>query len=91
MAHLESAIVVTKTVTLVLGSLIAFLSYRAYRRTGVAALRSLAVGFGIVTVGAILAGVTDQFTGLGLAVGVLLQSALTLVGFAVITYSLYVD
>ena len=91
MVHLETAIVVTKTVTLVLGSLISLLSYRAYRRTGAAALRSLAVGFAIVTVGTILAGVTDQFTGLGLAFGVLLQSALTLVGFAVITYSLYAD
>ncbi len=91
MVHVESAIVATKTVTLVLGSLIAYLSYRAYRRTGAVALRSLAVGFGIVTAGAILAGVTHQFTGLDLAVGVLLQSTLTLVGFAVITYSLYAD
>ena len=91
MVHLESAIVVTKTVTLILGSFIALLSYRAYRRTGARPLRSLAVGFAIVTVGAILAGVSHQFTGLDLAFGVLLQSALTLVGFAVITYSLYAD
>ena len=91
MIHLESAIVVTKTLTLILGSLITLFSYRAYRRTGAVALRSLAVGFGIVTVGAILAGVTDQFTDLGFASGVLLQSVLTLVGFAVITYSLYAD
>ena len=91
MVHLEAAIVVTKTVTLILGSLISLLSYRAYRRTGAAALRALAVGFAIVTAGAILAGVVDQFTGLDLAAGTLLQSTLTLVGFAVITYSLYAD
>lgn len=91
MVHLESAIVVTKTVTLALGSLITLFAYRAYRRTGAAALRALAVGFAVVTAGAILAGVVDQFTGLGLAVGALLQSALTLVGFAIITYSLYTE
>ena len=91
MVHLESAIVVTKTVTLMLGSLITLFSYRAYRRTGATALQALAIGFAIVTVGAILAGVVDQFTGLGFLVGALLQSTLTLVGFAVITCSLYVD
>ena len=91
MVHLESAIVVTKTATLVLGSLITLFSYRAYRRTGAAALRALAVGFAVITLGTILAGVVHQFTGLGFTAGALLQSTLTLVGFAVITYSLYAD
>ena len=74
-----------------LGSLITLFSYRAYRRTGATALRALAVGFAVVTVGTILAGVVDRFTGLGFLVGALLQSTLTLVGFAIITYSLYAD
>ena len=91
MAGLELAIVATKTATLVLGFLIAFLAYRAYRRTGATSLRSLALGFGIVTVGAILAGVVDLVTSLRLVYGVLLQSALTLIGFAIITYSLYAE
>lgn len=91
MTHLETAIVVTKAVTLLLGGLITFLAYKAYRRTGAPALRALAVGFGVVTVGAILAGVVHQFTTLGLLSSVLLQSSLTAVGFGVITYSLYAD
>ena len=90
-AGIELAIVATNTATLVLGSLIVLLSYRAYRRTGATALRSLALGFGVVTLGAILAGLVDLVTSFRLGYGVLLQSALTLVGFAIITYSLYAE
>ncbi|MFB6255232.1 MAG: hypothetical protein ABEH58_00645 [Haloplanus sp.] len=41
--------------------------------------------------GALLAGVGHQFTSLALAQSVVIESALTLVGFAVIVYSLYAD
>ena len=91
MTHLTTAIIVVKTLTLALGGLITYLSLKAYRRTGAPALRALAIGFGTVTVGAILAGVVDQLTPFDLLWGVLVQSALTLVGFAIITYSLYVE
>lgn len=91
MAHLTTAIIVVKTLTLALGGLITYLSLKAYRRTGAPALRALSVGFGTVTVGAIVAGFVDQLTPFDLLWGVLIQSTLTLVGFAIITYSLYVD
>jgi hypothetical protein len=51
------AIIAMKTVTLILGGLITYLSYKAYRRTGAEPLRYLSVGFGIVTLGSLLAGV----------------------------------
>ncbi|MFB6079482.1 MAG: hypothetical protein ABEJ81_00530 [Haloferacaceae archaeon] len=91
MSHIITAIVVIKTLTLALGGLITLLSYRAYARTGARALRALAIGFGVVTVGAIAAGLLHQLTPLGLRGSVLVESLLTLVGFAIITYSLYVD
>lgn len=91
MVHLTTAIVVAKMLTLALGATITFFSYRAYDRTGAPALRALAVGFGVVTLGAILAGLVHQFTGLSLQWGILVESLLTLVGFAVITYSLYAE
>lgn len=91
MVHLTTAIVVIKTLTLAFGGLITFLSYRAYTRTGSPALRALAIGFGVVTTGAIAAGLLDQLTPLGLRWSVLVESLLTLAGFAVITYSLYAD
>ena len=91
MSHVEIAIVATKTVTLGLGALIAYLSYKAYARTGEPALRALSVGFAAVTLGAVAGGVIDLVLPLGFLYGVLVQSLLTLVGFAVITYSLYAD
>lgn len=80
-----------KTITLLIGATITFFSYRAYRRTGVLALRALTIGFGIVTLGSLLAGVVDQFVTLGRDSAIVVESALTAVGFAVILYSLYVE
>lgn len=86
-----TAVTVFKTLTLLLGGLITYYSYRAYRRTGSPALRALAVGFGTVTVGSLLAGIVDQFLPIGPNSALVVESAFTTVGFAVILYSLYVD
>ncbi|MFC6989205.1 hypothetical protein ACFQJD_11690 [Haloplanus sp. GCM10025708] len=91
MSYVQTAVVVIKTLTLILGGLITYLSFKAYRRTGSPSLRALSIGFGIVTLGAILAGVMDQLSPFGLAYSVALESSLTLLGFAVIIYSLYVE
>lgn len=97
MTHLATGVVIAKSLTLVLGGLVTYFSYRAYRRTGSPALRSLAIGFGIVTVGAILAGILDQILPFIYAdfdnflFGVFVESWLTAIGFAVIVYSLYTD
>lgn len=91
MVHLISAIVALKTVTLVLGGLITFFAYRAYRRTGSSALRTLFVGFGVVTLGSLAAGMVDQFTGLPADYALITESALTAAGFAIILYSLYAE
>lgn len=88
---ITTAIVVVKTLILALGALLTSLTYRAYRRTDAGSLRALAIGFGIITIGSLLAGVVHQFTDLDILVGVLIHSTLVLVGFAVITYSVYMD
>jgi len=85
------AIIALKTLTLLLGAVITYLSYKAYRRTGAPALRALSIGFGVVTLGTLLAGVLDQVLELGIQVGLLVESALVAVGFAVIVYSLYTE
>jgi hypothetical protein len=82
--------VATKTITLLLGTLITVLAYRAYARTGSGALRALTVGFALVTVGSVLGGVLHQLLGFPLAVGQNVQSVFVAAGFAVLTYSLYV-
>lgn len=91
MTHVTSLVVALKTITLVLGLTITYLAYKAFRRTGSPALRSLTLGFGLVTLGALLAGVVDQVVGLRTNFALVVESVLTAAGFAVIVYSLYVD
>ena len=91
MVHGESAVVALKTVTLVLGGLITYFAFRAYRRTGAKSLRALAIGFGAVTLGSLLAGVVDRLLAIDATYALAVESSLTAVGFAVILYSLYAE
>ena len=86
-----TGIVVVKTGILLFGGLITYFSLKAYRRTGARSLRALSIGFGVVTLGAILGGLVDQLLGVPFGVGILIDAALTLVGFVIITYSLYAE
>jgi len=82
------ALAVVKTLVLIVGSAITFFAYKAYRRTGEQALGYLAGGFAIVTLGVALAGTMYEFLGVSLAMGILLETVLVLIGFLVIAYSL---
>jgi len=84
-------LIAAKTATLAFGSVLTYLSYRAFRRTRSRALRALAVGIGLLTLGALLGGVLHQIAGIGLEASVGVQSVFTAVGFAIMTYSLFVD
>ena len=86
-----TVVVVLKTITLVLGGAVTFYAAKAWRRTNSPALRSLAIGFGFVTLGALLAGGIDVLLDVDRNVAVLTESALTAIGFAVIVYSLYAE
>lgn len=86
---ITTLIIGLKTLTLVLGGLITYLAYKAYRRTHSRSLGALALGFGIVTLGTFLAGVVDQLLGAAFLTGLLIESALIALGFLIIVYSLY--
>lgn len=88
---LTTVVVALKTLTLLLGGSITLYAFRAYRRTGSAALRALAVGFGAVTLGALLAGIVDQLSPLDPELALVVESLFTTVGFAVVLYSLHVE
>ncbi|MFB6121390.1 MAG: hypothetical protein ABEJ68_09775 [Halobacteriaceae archaeon] len=90
MSHALTAIVVLKTLTFVTGGLITFYAVRAYRRTGSPALRALAIGFGVVTLGSAIGGGIDQITRMDPIVALAVESVFLLVGFATILYSLFV-
>jgi len=89
--HINLLIIVAKTAILLLGGSITYYALRAYGRTGDPSLRALGIGFGVVTVGALIGGVSHQVIGADLAVGIAINSLLTAVGFGVIVYSLTVE
>lgn len=84
------ALAVVKTLVLVVGSVITFFAYKAYRRTRERSLGMFALGFGLATLGLVLAGMSFELLGVSLMTGILLESLLMLAGFVVIAYSLYV-
>ncbi|AWB28107.1 DUF7521 family protein [Halococcoides cellulosivorans] len=87
----ETAVVALKTIILLLGATITLLSGRAYRRGGSRAVGLLAAGFGLVTLGAFLAGLSNMLWNFDIATSLLVESVLTVVGFAIILYSVYAE
>ena len=88
---MTTVVTLLKTLTLLLGGAITYFAYEASIRTGARSIRLLAVGFGVVTVGALLAGIVDKLLGVDPMAALIVESAFTAVGFAVILYSLYVE
>ncbi|MHB9285984.1 hypothetical protein ACKVMT_02975 [Halobacteriales archaeon Cl-PHB] len=84
-------LVASKTLTLVFGCLLTAFAVRAFRRTGSKALRALAIGIGLLTLGDLLGGLVHQLIAVDLVVGVVIQSSFTAIGFAIILYSLFTD
>ncbi|WP_276273392.1 DUF7521 family protein [Haloarcula litorea] len=82
-------VVIASAVVLALGGVITHLAYRAARRTGSRVMHRFALGFGLVTLGLLFGGGVHQLLGWRFADGVLLQRALTAVGFALLVHSLY--
>lgn len=87
----DTAIVALKTLILLLGSAMTVIAYKAFRRTRAPSLRVLAVGFGTITVGALLAGIANQLLGVSLKAGIMVESLFLAIGFSIIIYSLYVE
>ncbi|MDR5656144.1 hypothetical protein RH831_02985 [Halodesulfurarchaeum sp. HSR-GB] len=83
--------VLLKSASLLLGGLITFYAFRAYNRTQARPLKLLSVGFGIVTLGALLGGVVDTFLVMTREWAITVESALAVIGFGVILYSLYAN
>jgi hypothetical protein len=86
--NLQYLIVGANTVTLVVGSLVTWLGFRAYRRTGSRSLRALTAGLGCITFGTLLGGLLHQSGLAPLLVGVTVQSASVAVGFLLLGLSL---
>lgn len=91
MDHATTLIVAANTITLVAGALVTGMAWRAASRTGSTALRALAGGLGLVTIGALLGGTIHQVAGLDVQSAIAVHSVFTAVGFAALAGSLYLD
>mgnify|MGYP003310949857 FL=1 len=78
-----------KTLIGILGLLLAYLSIKAYRTSHTKTMLFLAIGFGIITVGSVLAGLSFEFLGFSLLQVNIVESLMILVGFIMIMYSIY--
>jgi hypothetical protein len=86
---ITSLLVVVKVTVLILGSIVALLAYRAYRRTQIDGLQHFAVGLSIITLGTFLVGFFHHVVGVPLIAGMLFESLIVCVGFVVIMFGLY--
>lgn len=83
-------VIVFKTVTLLIGGFITYTAAVAARKTSWTGLSYLAIGFGIITLGSLVAGTADQLLLLDTTDALIAENALTMIGFGIIGYSLYV-
>jgi O-antigen/teichoic acid export membrane protein len=85
----ETYLIAVKALTLLCGGTVTILALRAYRRIGSPAMRALAVGLGLITVGSLVAGFLHQLLNTDLITGVAIESTFTALGFATLGYSLF--
>lgn len=88
---LEIALGITKGIILVLGAIICYFAYDAYRRTSDPALWALSIGFAIVTLGALSGGIAHVVFAVSITGSILVNTVLTAIGFTIILYSLYME
>jgi hypothetical protein len=91
MSELTTLVIVAEAVVLALGGIITHLAYRASKRTHSLAIRRFALGFAVITLGALFGGGVHQLLGADLLMGVLVQNGFTAVGLAMLAYSLFAE
>ena len=82
-------LVIAKLVTMTLGFVIAYQAYRGYRRSNGQSMLYLAIGFAIISFGAIIEGVLFDVVGLTLHNAGMVATATVALGMLTILYSLY--
>ena len=85
--HIE--LVVAKLITMVIGLVIAATAYRGYRRSGSEPMWYLAVGFAIISVGAVIEGILFDVLQFSIFWAGTVQTSIVALGMLVILYSLY--
>ena len=79
----------TKIVALVLGAFIVYLAYKGYKRNSSKPLLYVALGFALITAGTIIEGILYVMVGSELLSAIATGTAVMVLGFVVIIYSIY--
>ena len=80
---------VAQALILIFGGVVVYYAYRAYGNTKSQAMLLLAIGFAVITLGALVAGILYNFVaGTALDTVLTLQAYSQVVGFFIIVYSL---
>lgn len=86
---LIATVILVKLVMLALAIVLTHLTYSSYRRSGQPEIGSLAVGFGSMTLGILLAGGLYQLLAYEILYALLIEASFTAFGLGMIVYSLY--
>ncbi len=78
-----------KVLLVLMGSVVIWLSGKAWRRNKSGAMFYLALGFALITAGAVAAGVLFEFLGYGLLEVSITEGIVQILGFGLIIYSIY--
>ncbi|KZN22643.1 hypothetical protein A4G99_19525 [Haladaptatus sp. R4] len=86
---MHQGLIAAKIVVMILGVLIALQSYRAYRRYENQPMLFLAIGFVIISIGAVIEGILFDIVNMSIFYSGLIQSIIVIIGMGFILYSLY--
>ena len=80
---------ILKTLVVILGSVLIYLSSKSYRKTKGKKMLFLAIGFAIMTIGSVLAGLSFELLGLSLRQVSIVETIMIVIGFMMLLYSVY--
>lgn len=80
---------VLKLIIVLLGSVLVYLGAKGYRRNRRNEMIFLTVGFALITTGSVAAGVLFEFLGFQLVDVEIVESAMVILGFASLIYSIF--
>ncbi len=78
-----------KLIIVLLGSILVYLGIKGYRKNRGKDMVFLTVGFALITAGSVAAGVLFEFLGFQLVDVEIVESAMIILGFASLIYSIY--
>ena len=83
-----SLMLLLKSLIVVMGGVVTWYAFKAYRRTRSRSLGTLATGFALITFGAVAGGLAHELLRTSLAFGIVLEGVFILLGLSLVGYSI---